>query len=425
VVGIPYHQIADISDDGTIIAFTSLATNLVAGDTNGVTDVFVRDVGRGTTRRVSISNGHQQANGPTWYACVAISGYGTTVAFTSSASNLVVGDTNHCDDVFVHELRTGGTERISVSNGGVQGNNASIEFDITADGQIIVFKSMADNLVAGDTNNAMDVFLRDRKARSTECMSIGADGTEAHAPSSSGYGRVSVNADGRYIAFHSDADNLVPNDTNGVRDVFLYDRTPDADQPASWTKPGEPTPPTPAEIEAARKAGIRRATMKTVRGDIKIELYGALAPLTVANFIKLARSHFYDGLTFHRVENDPTFSLIQGGDPDGDGTGGPGYRFKDEFSPDLRHVKPGILSMANAGPGTNGSQFFITHVPTPHLDNRHTVFGRVIGPEDQKVVDSIVRGDTIKTIEIKGDYTKLAADHKSELDAWNKVLDKK
>lgn len=164
------------------------------------------------------------------------------------------------------------------------------------------------------------------------------------------------------------------------------------------------------------------ATIHTNKGDINLRLFPDQAPLTVLSFVNLSKRGFYDNLTFHRVI--PQF-MIQGGCPLGTGTGGPGYRFKDEFSRDLRHDKPGMLSMANAGPGTNGSQFFITHVPTPHLDNRHTVFGKVIGPEDQKVVDSIVRGDTIKTIEIKGDYTKLAADHKSELDAWNKTLDKK
>lgn len=164
------------------------------------------------------------------------------------------------------------------------------------------------------------------------------------------------------------------------------------------------------------------ATIHTDKGDINLRLFPDQAPLTVLSFINLSKRGFYDNLTFHRVI--PQF-VIQGGCPLGTGTGGPGYRFKDEFSPGLRHDKPGILSMANAGPGTNGSQFFITHVPTPHLDNRHSVFGEVIGPEDQKVVDSITKGDAIKTIEIKGDHTKLAQDHKDELDEWNKVLDRK
>jgi peptidyl-prolyl cis-trans isomerase A (cyclophilin A) len=145
---------------------------------------------------------------------------------------------------------------------------------------------------------------------------------------------------------------------------------------------------------AADKGGPLFATMKTSLGDIKIRLYEDKAPKTVENFVGLAtgtkewtdprtgqkvKKPLYDGTVFHRVI--PNF-MIQGGDPLGRGTGGPGYRFADEFHPDLRHNKPGILSMANAGPNTNGSQFFITHVPTPHLDNRHSVFGEVVEGQD-------------------------------------------
>ncbi len=121
------------------------------------------------------------------------------------------------------------------------------------------------------------------------------------------------------------------------------------------------------------------ATMKTDKGDIVLELFADKTPVTVNNFVFLAREGFYDGVIFHRVIAD---FMAQGGDPTGRGTGGPGYRFQDEFHPSLKHDKPGILSMANAGPGTNGSQFFITHVPTPWLDGKHSVFGQVIGGMD-------------------------------------------
>jgi cyclophilin family peptidyl-prolyl cis-trans isomerase len=117
------------------------------------------------------------------------------------------------------------------------------------------------------------------------------------------------------------------------------------------------------------------ATLSTDKGDIVMELFAEKTPLTVNNFVFLAREGFYDGTIFHRVIAD---FMAQGGDPTGSGSGGPGYKFEDEFHPSLRHDKKGILSMANAGPGTNGSQFFITHGPTPHLDNRHSVFGQVI-----------------------------------------------
>jgi cyclophilin family peptidyl-prolyl cis-trans isomerase len=148
-----------------------------------------------------------------------------------------------------------------------------------------------------------------------------------------------------------------------------------------------------------------RARFKTERGEIVCELYADRAPLTVENFVNLARSGFYDGTTFHRVING---FMAQGGDPTGTGTGGPGYQFGDEFHPSLRHDAAGTLSMANAGPGTNGSQFFITHGPTPHLDDRHSVFGRVV--EGMDVLRSIRErdpqrdrnpGDRIETIEIE------------------------
>lgn len=116
-------------------------------------------------------------------------------------------------------------------------------------------------------------------------------------------------------------------------------------------------------------------TFKTEKGDFVVELFADKAPQTVNNFVFLAREKFYDGVTFHRVIRD---FMAQGGDPSGTGTGGPGYKFADEFHPALRHDGPGILSMANAGPNTNGSQFFITHRATPHLDNKHSVFGKVI-----------------------------------------------
>jgi len=161
------------------------------------------------------------------------------------------------------------------------------------------------------------------------------------------------------------------------------------------------------------------ASIDTSKGTIKIDLFADETPMTVANFVNLAQRGFYNGLNFHRVI--PNF-MIQGGCPLGSGTGGPGYRFGDEFVPSLRHDAPGKLSMANAGPGTNGSQFFITHVPTPHLDNAHTVFGAVQGADDQAVVDSIDMGDSINSITIEGDASGLLASV-PQVAEWNKALD--
>jgi len=160
------------------------------------------------------------------------------------------------------------------------------------------------------------------------------------------------------------------------------------------------------------------AVIKTSKGDIKLRLFAGKTPVTVANFVNLARKGYYDGLTFHRVIPD---FMIQGGCPQGTGTGGPGYRFEDEFSPALTHDAPGKLSMANAGPGTNGSQFFITHVKTPWLEGRHTVFGEVVDSGDQAVVDAIAVGDTIVGIELQGADDVLNA-QSERVNAWNQVL---
>ena len=162
------------------------------------------------------------------------------------------------------------------------------------------------------------------------------------------------------------------------------------------------------------------ATIATSRGPIHINLFADKAPLTVANFVNLAKRGYYDGLTFHRVIPD---FMVQGGCPTGTGTGGPGYKFDDEIVPTLKHNMPGVLSMANAGPGTNGSQFFITHVATPWLDGKHTVFGVVDGPADQKVVDAIRGSDTIDSITIEGDTTALFEKAAPQLEKWNAVLD--
>ena len=160
------------------------------------------------------------------------------------------------------------------------------------------------------------------------------------------------------------------------------------------------------------------ANFNTAKGPIRVRLFPDKTPVTVANFVNLAQKGFYNGLNFHRVIPD---FMIQGGCPKGTGTGGPGYRFEDETRPDLRHDKPGMLSMANAGPGTNGSQFFITHVATPWLDGKHTVFGEVIDG-GQKVVDAVRGGDKIDSVTIEGDADALLAAQSARVAEWNKAL---
>ena len=158
------------------------------------------------------------------------------------------------------------------------------------------------------------------------------------------------------------------------------------------------------------------AIFDTARGPIRVELLPDQAPLTVANFVNLARRGFYDGLGFHRVIAD---FMVQGGCPEGSGRGGPGYGFEDETGNGVRHER-GVLSMANAGPNTNGSQFFITHVATPWLDGKHTVFGKVV--EGLDVVDAIAQGDAIHSVKIEGDAEAVLAAKADRVAEWNRHL---
>jgi peptidyl-prolyl cis-trans isomerase B (cyclophilin B) len=164
-----------------------------------------------------------------------------------------------------------------------------------------------------------------------------------------------------------------------------------------------------------------KAVIETNKGTINLRLFDEQAPITVGNFVNLARRGYYNNLKFHRVIPD---FMIQGGCPAGDGRGGPGYKFQDEFVTELCHNKPGILSMANAGPQTNGSQFFITHAATPWLDGKHTVFGEVMSEADQNIVNQIAQGDKISSILIEGEIEELMTSISSMIEKWNTVLDK-
>lgn len=169
-------------------------------------------------------------------------------------------------------------------------------------------------------------------------------------------------------------------------------------------------------VSATAQAQALTALIETNKGNIEVEFNERAAPTSVANFVNLSLRGFYDGLTFHRVENR---FMVQGGDPLGNGSGNPGYRFQGETN--LRHNRPGILSTANAGPGTDGSQFFITHVPTPHLDGIHSVFGVVTS--GMQVVNQIRRGDRIIKVTISGDISELWAKKSEDLARWNSILD--
>lgn len=165
------------------------------------------------------------------------------------------------------------------------------------------------------------------------------------------------------------------------------------------------------------------ATIRTNKGDINLFLYPEGAPLTVLNFVNLSRRGFYNGLTFHRVLPN---TLVQGGDPNGDGTGGPGYKFEDEIVKWLNFDDPGMLAMANSGPDTNGSQFFITVNPLDQLSGKYTIFGELKTRSDLSVLKTIRQGDIINSIEIRGkDYDEFLLMHANQLDEWNAILDEK
>ena len=207
-----------ISADGRYVAFESDATNLVASDTNGTTDIFVRDRQAGTTRRVSISSAELQGNGGSYYP--SISADGRYVAFDSDATNLVANDTNGTRDVFVRDRQAGTTTRVSISSAELQGNSYSYAPSISADGRYVAFQSDATNLVANDTNGTSTSSCATAEPGTTRRVSISSAGTQGNGNSDS----PSISADGRYVAFHSDATNLVADDTNGASDVFVRDR---------------------------------------------------------------------------------------------------------------------------------------------------------------------------------------------------------
>jgi Tol biopolymer transport system component len=207
-----------ISADGRYVAFVSVANNLVPGDTNGHIDVFIHDRQTRQTSRVSIASDGTQGNNHSRHP--SVSANGRYVAFRSSASNLVPGDTNGIDDVFIHDRQTAQTSLVSVASNGTQGNAYSGSPSMSVDGRYVAFYSYANNMVASDTNNEADVFIHDRQFGQTSLISVASDGRQGN--NYSGY--PSISADGRYVAFSSDASNLIPGDTNQCGDIFIHNR---------------------------------------------------------------------------------------------------------------------------------------------------------------------------------------------------------
>lgn len=207
-----------ISANGRFVIFESSASNLVPGDTNGEQDVFIRDRSMGTTRRISVSSGEEEADGGSGHA--QISPDGRFVLFQSFATDLVGNDTNGDEDVFIRDRQRGTTRRVSLGNSEQEGNNSSIGRSMSPDGRFVAFASNASNLVGGDTNITRDVFVRDRRAGTTRRISVNSAGVEGNGPSQD----ASISADGRLVTFRSDASNLVGGDSNGLSDAFVRDR---------------------------------------------------------------------------------------------------------------------------------------------------------------------------------------------------------
>ncbi|MEG3845081.1 calcium-binding protein, partial [Microcoleus sp. herbarium14] len=207
-----------ISADRRFIAFESNSTNLVPGDTNNNSDIFIRDIETNTTTRVSVNSTGNQGNIGSFNP--SISANGLFVAFDSLADNLVAGDTNSTRDIFVRDIQTNTTTRVSVNSSGNQGNSGSISAAISADSRFVAFQSNASNLVTGDTNGTSDIFVHDRLTNTTSIASINSTGDRANRSSF----KPSISADGRFVAFDSLADNLAAADTNGTNDIFVRDR---------------------------------------------------------------------------------------------------------------------------------------------------------------------------------------------------------
>jgi Tol biopolymer transport system component len=259
---------AAISANGRYVAFASVARNLIPNDTNDAQDIFVHDRQTGETGRVSVASGGAQANN--YSDRPSISADGRYVAFFSEATNLVPADTNGRSDVFVHDRQTGQTSRVSVASEGTEATGHSYYASISADGRYVVFASVASNLVPNDTNGAIDVFVHDRQTGETSCVSVASDGTQANDTSSR---PPSISADGRYVAFYSKADNLVPNDTNGVGDVFVHDRQTGETSRVSVASDGTQSnagfsdEPTPSISTNGRNVAFSSSASNLVPGD--------------------------------------------------------------------------------------------------------------------------------------------------------------
>jgi hypothetical protein len=302
------------SADGQVFAFGSRATNLVAGDTNAVSDIFVHDRANGTTTRVSVDSAGAESNGLSDQP--ALSANGTVVAFTSYATNLVAGDTNGFSDVFVHDLTTGATERANLDSSGSEANYNSYDGVLSSDGRFVAFTSNAWNLVASDTNQWADTFVRDRATGITERVSVDSAGAEADGPSFT----PSISADGRYVAFQSYATNLVAGDTNSVSDIFVHDRTTGVTERVS--------------IDSAGVQANNWNNSPAISADGNVVAWVSKA----TNLVAGDRNHHYDIFVHDRTTGITDRASVDSAGNEGDGDSGRNLSHAPALSTDGRWV---------------------------------------------------------------------------------------
>ncbi len=308
---------SSVSADGRYVAFSSNASNLVPGDTNGQTDSFVVDRQVDpqmphTIKRVSVANDGTQANGYSSFPSISADGH--YVVFVSAASNLVPGDTNGNWDTFVYDRQMDTIERVSIANNGTQGNNTSWQGSISADGRYVAFSSNASNLVSGDTNVRGDTFVYDRQTDTIERVSIAADGTQGNDGAAGG----TISADGRYVAFQSSASNLVPGDTNAIADVFVYDRQTDTTQrvglAADGTQ-GNGVSSYPSISSDGRYVAFDSVASNLVPGDTNgfgdaFVTSNPFAPVSGSHLVELADSQVVSAINFGNASLATKFYVV-------------------------------------------------------------------------------------------------------------------
>lgn len=330
-----------VSADGRFVTFDSTASNLVSGDNNGVQDVFLRDLKTGSTQRVSLGGAGNEGNGGS--SVLALSNNGRFVTFLSEASNLVAGDTNGVADIFVRDLKKAQTQRIFVNSADEQGYPANDSFSISTNGRFVAFVSRASNLVDGDTNGVIDVFVRDLKTGVTRRASINSAGVEGNSYSGLD-DRPVLSADGRFVAFESYASNLVPDDTNGYQDVFVHDLKTGVTRRVSVNSAGEEA--SGAGFDPSSNCG---------GGGYALESY---SPSISANGRFIA--FLSEACNLVEVDNNADFIS----------------RGVDVFVHDLKTGETKIASVDNAG-----EQFYFNYEPAISANGRFVAFRSTYGGE--------------------------------------------